>query len=309
MPAIGMAAFCAMTRKPCGSSVTAPSPHGWISSSPWPASLTRSWISRSRRLWPRAGTGAGSVPAPVPYSICPPHRAAMASMPQPMPSTGTPSVNTASGTGRTACTSDAAADRMMPVGAQARILSSSTVAGRISQYTCASRTWRANRRVPWPPQSRIRIFSACMSRGCVSVAGTAAPWQGARAARLSVDAVVRCFLDDLHVMHVGFLHAGSGNLHESRPRAHLLDVVAASVAQGGAQAADQLMHDGAQRPLVRHAPFHALGHQFLDLLVRVLEVAICGAAVTAHGADRAHATVVLVGASLEQLDFAGRFLG
>src|SRR5205085_12261364 len=59
--------------------------------------------------------------------------------------------------------------------------------------------------------------------------------------------------------------------------------------------------------LVRHAALHALGHELVDVHVRVLEIAVRGALL--HSAERAHAAVGLVGAPLIELDFAGRLVG
>src|SRR5581483_8964309 len=108
-------------------------------------------------------------------------------------------------------------------------------------------------------------------------------------------------------MHVRLADAGARDLDELRADAHVVDGRAAGVAHAGAQAADELPDypDGAA--LVRHAAFHALGHELVDVHVRVLEVAV-GCALL-HGAERAHAAIGLVGAALEELDLAGGFLG
>src|SRR3954453_16998802 len=83
-----------------------------------------------------------------------------------MPSTGTPSSNTAFGA-RSSCSSYVEAwlpERMTPFGANSRTNASLTSFGWISQKTCASRMRRAISCVTCEPKSRIRILS-CMSGG------------------------------------------------------------------------------------------------------------------------------------------------
>src|SRR5699024_3256603 len=47
-----------------------------------------------------------------------------------------------------------------------------------------------------------------------------------------INVVIRCFLDDVDIMDVGFLDAGAGNLHECRPGTHFLDGMAAGITHG-----------------------------------------------------------------------------
>ena len=54
--------------------------------------------------------------------------------------------------------------------------------------------------------------------------------------------VIGCFFGNGDIMDVTFCHAGTGNLHEFRPRAHLVDRVATCIAHRSAHAADQLVH-------------------------------------------------------------------
>src|SRR3546814_9251397 len=89
----------------------------------------------------------------------------------------------------------------------------------------------------------------------------------------SARAIVRRFLRDLHVMHVALALAGTGDLPELRPRAHVLDGGTADVAHGRAQAAGELVHHAAERAAVRHAAFDAFRHELLGVPY-VLEVAI-----------------------------------
>src|SRR3546814_12887002 len=73
----------------------------------------------------------------------------------------------------------------------------------------------------------------------------------------SARAIVRRFLRHLHVMHVALALAGTGDLPELRPRAHVLDGGTADVAHGRAQAAGELVHTAAEPTAVRHAAFPA----------------------------------------------------
>src|SRR5512139_1378022 len=191
-----------------------------------------------------------------------------------MPSTGTLAFHTAWGArGASFCRTDSGPpDRMMPLGLNAATSASLTSQGWISQYTPSSRTRRAMSCVYWEPKSRMRMRWAWMS--C-----------------MSADAVIRRFLGDLHVVHVAFAHAGAGDAHELRLRAHLLDAARAGVDHRGAQATGELVQDGHQAALVEHAAFDALGHQFLELAAAVLELTVGGAVLLRHGAQRTHAAV------------------
>src|SRR3546814_20103897 len=72
--------------------------------------------------------------------------------------------------------------------------------------------------------------------------------------------VVRRFLRDLHVMHVALALAGTGDLHELRPRAHVFAGGAADVANRPEQAADERVTHVDQRAAVRNGVFVAVGH-------------------------------------------------
>src|SRR3546814_18210528 len=76
-------------------------------------------------------------------------------------------------------------------------------------------------------------------------------------------------------MHVALALAGTGDLHELRPRAHVLDGGEADVAHRRAQAAGELVHSAAQRGAVRHAAFDACGHALVGVAA-VLDVANLG---------------------------------
>ena len=110
-------------------------------------------------------------------------------------------------------------------------------------------------------------------------------------------------------MHVGFFHARVGDFHEFRLGAHLFDGGTAGVAHGGAQAAHQLVNDGAHGALVGYPAFDTFRYQLLDAGSGILEVAVGGTGGTGHGTHGAHATVGLVVATLEQLHVTRRFFG
>src|SRR3954470_11518381 len=116
-----------------------------------------------------------------------------------MPSTGTPSSNTTWGA-RAVSSSVTEAwlpGRMTPRGVNERTNASSTSCGCSSQYTPLSLARRAMSCVTCEPKSRMRMRS--------------------------VDVVIRRFLRDLDVVHVGLAHAGGGDLDEIGLGAHVLD--------------------------------------------------------------------------------------
>src|SRR3954467_8382532 len=117
--------------------------------------------------------------------------------------------------------------------------------------------------------------------------------------------IIRGFLDDLHVVHMRFAHAGRGDLDELGTLLHVRDIGAAHIAHRRAQTTHQLLDDCDDRPLVGHAAFHTFGHQLVGRFFVVLKIAI--ARTLLHGADRTHATIGLVGAPLIKLDLARRF--
>src|SRR3546814_6253802 len=100
-------------------------------------------------------------------------------------------------------------------------------------------------------------------------------------------------------MHVALALAGTGDLHELRPRAHVLHGGTADVAHRRAQAAGELVDHAAERAAVRHAAFDAFGHELVGVAA-VLEVAILGPLF--HRRQRTHAAVALVAAALVELD-------
>src|SRR5260221_1428430 len=121
-----------------------------------------------------------------------------------MPSTGTPSSNTACGA-RPVDSSYAdmwLPERITPLAPNSRTKSSETSQGWISQYTFASRTRRAINCVTCDPKSRIRILS------CTNYL---------------LRTIIRRLFGYLHVVDMRLTHARRRDLHELRPGAHLLD--------------------------------------------------------------------------------------
>ena len=104
-----------------------------------------------------------------------------------------------------------------------------------------------------------------------------------------------------------FAHAGGRNLDEARLGAHFVDGAAAGIAHARAHAAEQLLDHAQRAALERHAALDAFRHQLVDVHLGILEIAVGGALL--HRAQRTHAPVRFVGASLVQLDFPGRLLG
>src|SRR6185503_5893214 len=82
---------------------------------------------------------------------------------------------------------------------------------------------------------------------------------------------------------------------------------AAGIAHARPHAAGELLDDTDHAALVRHPALHAFRHELVDVHLGILEVAVGRALL--HRAERAHAAIGLVGASLEQLDLARRLLG
>src|SRR6185437_181264 len=132
-----------------------------------------------------------------------------------MPRIGTPASNTACGAcGAPGSVVDSGPpERMMPFAPKRAICAGSWSHARISQYTPSSRTRRAISCVYCAPKSRIRILSLWMFCTCGSI----------------VHPVIRCFLRDLHVVHLRLAHAGAGHAHELRLAAHVVDGRAAAI--------------------------------------------------------------------------------
>src|SRR2546422_98627 len=148
--------------------------------------------------------------------------------------------------------------------------------------------------VYWEPKSRTRILSC------------AEPIALGSRLELNLGPVVGGFLGDDHVVDVALPQTGLGDLNEAGLLLHLGDGAATTIPHAGAQPADQLVHHSRQRAAVRDASFDALRHQLLHRLVP-LRVPVPPAAF--HRAERAHAPVDLIGATLKEDRFARAFFG
>src|SRR5690554_4906284 len=122
----------------------------------------------------------------------------------------------------------------------------------------------------------------------------------------STDAVVRRFLGDGHVVNVALTHTGIGNPHKFRLGAHFVHGGAASVTHGGAQAANQLVHDVTHRALAGNTTFDTFRNQLFNAFAGVLEVTVAGA--LPHGTQGTHTTVGFIATTLEQFDFTRGFV-
>src|SRR5258707_188721 len=78
-------------------------------------------------------------------------------------------------------------------------------------------------------------------------------------------AIVRRLFRDRHVVWMRFAQPGARDAHEARGL-HLLDRRGAAVAHRLAQAADELVDDRRERPLVRDASLDAFRHELVDVL-------------------------------------------
>src|SRR5262245_59731124 len=107
-------------------------------------------------------------------------------------------------------------------------------------------------------------------------------------------------------MDVGLVHAGAGDPDIFGLFLELLDRRTARVAHGGAQTADDLMHDRAGGSLVGNLPLDPFRHELERVLYVLLEVPVGGTA--RHGPQTAHPAIALVRAALEQEHLAGALI-
>src|SRR6185312_13203364 len=119
--------------------------------------------------------------------------------------------------------------------------------------------------------------------------------------------VIRAFPRNRDVVDVAFAQARAGDADELRLLVEFGEVAGADIAHRGAQAAGELVHDVADRALVRHLALDAFRHELERVLDVLLEIAVSRA--TRHRADRAHAAIGLVGTALPQEHFARRLVG
>src|SRR5690554_5901465 len=100
--------------------------------------------------------------------------------------------------------------------------------------------------VYWLPKSRIRTRSR---------------WASALTQPLLLEAVVRGFPRDHHVVDVALLERGGRDAHEARLLAQLGEIRRAAVAHPRAQAAHELVDAAREAAAIRHAALDALGHE------------------------------------------------
>src|SRR5574343_969415 len=121
------------------------------------------------------------------------------------------------------------------------------------------------------------------------------------------DVVVRGFFGDLHIMHMRFTHTRRCDLYKLCLLVHIGNGGAAQITHRRTQTAHQLMNHSQDRPLVWHTAFDTFRHELIHVGGVFLEIAVARTGL--YSAQRAHATVALVGAPLEQLDFAWCLFG
>ena len=83
------------------------------------------------------------------------------------------------------------------------------------------------------------------------------------------DVVVRGFAGDDHVVDVGFAQAGVGDADEARFLWSSSMVAQPQIAHAGAQAADELVDHGFERPAIGHAAFDAFGNELGEAVAAV----------------------------------------
>ena len=110
-------------------------------------------------------------------------------------------------------------------------------------------------------------------------------------------------------MDVVFAQPRGGHAHEFRLAPQLGEAPAAGVAHAGLQSADELIDDAPQRAFVRHAPFDPLGDELVGFAPVVLKIPVAAALPVAHGFQRPHPAILLVGAALIQNRLARALLG
>ncbi len=104
-----------------------------------------------------------------------------------------------------------------------------------------------------------------------------------------------------------FAQACTGDTDKAGALVECIYISCTGISHRGAQAANQLMQDIAQRPFVGNTAFNAFGYQFHGFIYITLEVPVLAALL--HGTNRAHAAIGFIGASLIQNLGAGGFFG
>src|SRR5207302_3127780 len=107
---------------------------------------------------------------------------------------------------------------------------------------------------------------------------------------------------DRDVVDMALAQPGIGDPDKAAVALHLGDRAVAGVAHRRAQAADQLVDDVADRPLVGDAALDTFGDELQGIGNFLLEIAVGRA--TRHRADRPHAAIILIAAPLIEEDLA-----
>src|SRR4029079_5373414 len=124
--------------------------------------------------------------------------------------------------------------------------------------------------------------------------------------------VVGRFLGDRHIVHVALTHARGCNADQLRFALQVQDRSAAAVAHARTQTAHQLVNHRLGAALMGNAALDAFRHELVGgaaalEIELVLEIAIAAAA--AHRADRPHAAILLIAATLEEDQLARALIG
>src|SRR5581483_3938587 len=206
-----------------------------------------------------------------------------------MPSVGTPSSKRDGSTrGAPSAYTDAGPpERITATGFRRRSSSAVDRCETSSEYTRASRTRRAISCEYWPPRSTTSTGRASGNSSGTGKGTTSAP-------------IVGRLLGDRHVVRVALVEAGGADPDEARLGLHLLDRRRAAVAHRLPEAPDVLVEDASRRPLVGDAALDPLGNELLDVLDVTLEVPVLREATGLHGAERAHAAVLLEALALDE---------
>src|SRR5436190_22529406 len=210
-----------------------------------------------------------------------------------MPSVGTPSVSTSrSMRGALSAYTDAGPpERINACGFRARTSCAVIVCGTSSEYTLASRTRRAISWAYCPPRSTTRTGRSSGARSGSRTTAASPP-------------VIRRLLRDRHIVRVRLAVACRRDSHESSAL-QLADRAGAAVPHRLPKAADELVEDGSEWPLVQNATLDSFGNELLDVLDVALEIPVLRKPARAHRADRAHTSVLLEALTLRQDDIAG----
>src|SRR5215471_6014843 len=134
------------------------------------------------------------------------------------------------------------------------------------------------------------VVSIAAPDGFIALENDGASGRGC-VARLHPARIVRAFPGDGHVVDMALAQTRAGDADELRLLVKLREIPGADITHCRAQATGELMHDIADRALVGHLPFDALGHELQRVLDVLLEITVGRA--TRHGADRTHAAISL----------------